>query len=318
MRKIIVAGSILVDKINGIDAYPKAGELTQIRSLARAAGGLVPNTGSDIRLLAPDIPVFAFGAVGDDDEGRSAREMLTKVGLDVSGVKTDSSAVTSFTDVMSVIGGERTFFTYPGASANWGFEDFPFDKVAKEDIVLLGYFLLLDKIDRGDGLKILKKLKELGAETAIDLVTENSDRYALVRECLPFVDYLIVNEIEASRICGKDLPDEALCEELLNLGVLKRVIIHRSEKGTTLVRGGTPVVRPSFKLPPGFIKGKTGAGDAYCAGSLVGIYRGLPDEKILELGTLGAIGALSAPGATEGVKSEAEMRKLVAELKLTA
>ena len=39
-----------------------------------------------------------------------------------------------------------------------------------------------------------------GAETAIDLVSENSDRYGLVREVLPFVDHLIVNEVEAGRI----------------------------------------------------------------------------------------------------------------------
>ena len=67
MRRIVAAGSILVDHINEIEAYPNAGELAQIRSVARAPGGLVPNTGRDIRSLAPDVPVAAFGMVGDDD-----------------------------------------------------------------------------------------------------------------------------------------------------------------------------------------------------------------------------------------------------------
>jgi len=315
MRKIITAGSILVDKINGIDAYPKAGELTQIRSLARVPGGLVPNTGRDICILAPEIPVAAFGKVGDDCEGEFVLGELRAAGMDVSGVVVAKGGVTSFTDVMSVAGGERTFFTYPGASADWGYDDFPFDKVAEGDIVLLGYFLLLAKIDAGEGLKILKELKRRGAITAIDLVTENSDRYGLVRECLPYVDHLIINETEAARIAGIAADEAELCAELLRLGVRERVIIHRPEKGVSLVKGGTPVEVPSVKVPTDFIKGKTGAGDAYCAGALVGICRGLPEAGILQLGATAAIGALSAPGATEGMRPIAELEALVEGLK---
>ena len=175
MRKVVAAGSILVDKINEIGAYPKAGELTQIRARSRVPGGLVPNTGCDIHILDERIPVSAFGAVGDDDDGRFAVAELKRRGLDTAGVVVKPTA-TSFTDVMSVPGGERTFFTYPGASAEWGYDDFPFDLVQEGDLVLLGYFLLLAKIDAGDGCRILKELKRIGAETAIDLVSENSDR----------------------------------------------------------------------------------------------------------------------------------------------
>jgi len=313
-RKIVVAGSILVDHINAIDAYPSAGELTQIRSVAHVPGGLVPNTGRDIRILAPEIPVWAFGAVGDDGDGRFVRDELRAAGMDVSGVKVAKAEPTSFTEVMSVANGERTFFTYPGASAGWGYDDFPFDSVKAGDIVLLGYFLLLAKVDAGDGLKILKELKKCGALTAIDLVTENSDRYALVRECLPYVDYLIVNETEAARIAGCELPLDGLCQKLLELGVQKRVVIHAPEKGVTLVRGGSVVEISSFKLPAGFIKGKTGAGDAYCAGALVGIFRGLDDAAILRTGRAAAVGALSAPGATEGMRALPELEDFVGKL----
>ena len=318
MRKVVAAGSILVDKINEIGAYPKAGELTQIRARSRVPGGLVPNTGCDIHILEPAIPVAAFGAVGNDDDGRFAVEELKRRGLDTAGVVVKPTA-TSFTDVMSVPGGERTFFTYPGASADWGYDDFPFDLVQEGDLVLLGYFLLLAKIDAGDGLRILKELKRIGAETAIDLVSENSDRYSLVRECLPYVDNLIVNEIEAARIAGMDgvrgasaLPEVAA--RLLELGVQKRVVIHMPEKGVSLLRDGTWTEARSVGLPNGFIKGKTGAGDAYCAGCLVGIFNGLVEKEILELGGIAAVGAMSAPGAVEGMRPIAELKKLVSTL----
>lgn len=318
MRKVVAAGSILVDKINEIGAYPKAGELTQIRARSRVPGGLVPNTGCDIHILDERIPVSAFGAVGDDDDGRFAVAELKRRGLDTAGVVVKPTA-TSFTDVMSVPGGERTFFTYPGASAEWGCDDFPFEKIEAGDLVLLGYFLLLAKIDAGDGLRILKELKRIGAETAIDLVSENSDRYSLVRECLPYVDNLIVNEIEAARIAGMDgvrgasaLPEVAA--RLLELGVQKRVVIHMPEKGVSLLRDGTWTEARSVELPNGFIKGKTGAGDAYCAGCLVGIFNGLAEKEILELGGIAAVGAMSAPGAVEGMCPIAELKKLVSTL----
>lgn len=308
MRKIVAAGSILVDKIYEIDAYPKAGELTQIRSLTQVPGGLVPNTGCDIRILDPDIPVCAFGAVGDDDLGRFAVAELARRGLDTAGVVVKGGA-TSFTDVMSAAR-ERTFFTYPGASADWGYDDFPFDRVSAGDIVLLGYFLLLAKVDAGDGLRILKELKARGAETAIDLVSENSDRYGLVRDVLPFVDSLIVNETEAARIAGLPATADlkAVARALLDLGVRRRVVIHLPAKGVSLLKDGSWTEVPSHDLPEGFIKGKTGAGDAYCAGALVGIYRGLPESEILACGAAAAVGALSARGATDGMRPLAELR----------
>ena len=312
MRKVVAAGSILVDKINEIGAYPKAGELTQIRALSRAPGGLVPNTGCDIHILDPEIPVAACGAVGDDDDGRFAVAELKRRGLDTAGVVVKPAA-TSFTDVMSIPGGERTFFTYPGASADWGFDDFPFDRVSEGDLVLLGYFLLLAKVDAGDGLRILRELKRRGAETSIDLVSENSDRYGLVRECLPYVDHLIVNEIEAARIAGTEGGLGDVAAKLFELGVRKRVIIHMPEKGVSLLKDGTWTEVPSVKLPEGFIKGKTGAGDAYCAGCLVGIFNGFSEREILELGGTAAVGALSAPGAVDGMRSVAELKKLISE-----
>lgn len=311
MRKVVAAGSILVDKINEIGAYPKPGELTQIRALSRVPGGLVPNTGCDVHILDPEVPVAAFGAVGDDDDGRFVVAELRRRGLDTTGVVVKAAA-TSFTDVMSVPGGERTFFTYPGASADWGFDDFPFENVSEGDLVLLGYFLLLAKIDAGDGLRILQELKRRGVETAIDLVSENSDRYRLVRECLPYVDHLIVNEIEAARIAGAEGELRAVAAKLLELGVRKRVVIHMPEKGVSLLKDGTWTEALSVQLPKGFIKGKTGAGDAYCAGCLVGIFNRLPEREILELGGTAAVGALSAPGAVEGMRSVSELKKIVA------
>ncbi|MBR4761968.1 MAG: carbohydrate kinase family protein, partial [Clostridia bacterium] len=51
----------------------------------------------------------------------------------------------------------------------------------------------------------------------------------------------------------------------------------------------------------GYIKGTTGAGDAFCAGALFGINCGLKDKEILDYGTACAAMALSTKDATGGL-----------------
>ena len=317
MKKgIAVAGSVLVDKINQIAAYPKAGELTQIKTISRAVGGLVPNVGIDLKKIDESLTVYACGKIGCDEEGEFVKAEFARYGLDMKGLLTDANEKTSFTDVMSEIGGERTFFTYAGASALFGDNDVDFDRT-DAFMLHLGYFLLLDKVDNGDGLKILKRAKEKGIKTSIDLVSENSDRYKQVLPCLPFVDNLIINEIEGGKLAEIEPKREnirAICEKLKKLGVKERVIIHLPEFGACLSESGYIVV-PSFDLPKGYIKGTTGAGDAFCAGSLYGIYKGYTDKEILEFGSMCAAVSLRAPDAVSGLISEQEIREFCKDFK---
>jgi sugar/nucleoside kinase (ribokinase family) len=313
---IIIAGTIIVDKLNKINRYPKVGELTKITGLSRAVGGCVPNTAVDIKVINPDLPVYACGKIGADDEGKFVLQTLNDYGVDTQKVIVDQTDRTSFTDVMSIVGGERTFFNYPGTSATFGYDDIEFDKLTVK-MLHLGYFLLLDKVDEGDGLKILKKAKELGIKTSIDLVSENSDRYAIVRPCLEYTDNLIINELEASAIA--EIPYDGtnireIATKLKSLGVKERVIIHMPKVGVCLSNEGYTEVN-SFKLPDGYIKGATGAGDAFCAGALNGIYKGYSDKEILEFASSCAAVSLREADAVSGLMSETEIKEFCKQFK---
>jgi len=307
---IAVAGSVLVDKINEIKAYPQSGELTQIVGLQKAVGGCVPNVALDLKKICPDMDVKAIGKIGNDEEGAYVSEVLSQGGVDVTGFVVDESNKTSFTEVMSVINGQRTFFTYPGASAEFGYSDIDFEHLDAK-IMLLGYFLLLDKVDQGDGLQILQKAQEMGIKTSIDLVSENSDRYSLVIPCLKYTDYLIINEMEAGKLAGIDPTDENLKQiayKLQELGVKEKVVIHKPDYAVCL-SGDNYTVVPSYKIPDGYIKGTTGAGDAFCAGTLIGIYKGWTDQEILEFGSACAVMALGKADATSGLVTESEIKE---------
>lgn len=300
---ISVAGSILVDKIYAISAYPNVGELTQIRSITQAVGGLVPNNGIGLKKLCPDLNVFALGKIGNDELGEFVLGELQKNGVDTSGVRVCEREKTSFTDVMSITGGQRTFFTYPGGSAAFGYDDIDWDALTCK-MLHLGYFLLLDKIDKGDGLRILKEAKARGIKTSIDLVSEKSDRYSAVLPCLPYVDNLIINELEAGKLCGIEPTEQnlpTLAKKLLDMGVGERVIIHTPSMGVCMSATDCTCLS-SYRLPEGFIQGTTGAGDAFCSGALIAINQEKSDREILAYAQTAAIAALRTPDATSGLE----------------
>ena len=313
---IAVAGTVLVDKLNEISAYPSSGELTKILSVSRAVGGCVPNVGIDIKRVDPTVPVVAVGKIGNDGDGDFVKAVLSENGVDTAGLVC-GELPTSFTDVMSIVGGQRTFFTYPGACEDFGVDDVNFEDLNVK-MLHLGYFLLLDKVDNGDGEKILKKAQEMGIKTSIDLVSENSDRYHIVKDCLKYTDNVIINELEAGMIAGIEPKHENLekiARAIKDMGVSERVIIHMPETGVCLSDNGFFEL-PSWELPKGFIKGKTGAGDAFCAGALIGIYRGLDEMGILTLASKAATVSLSAPDSIGGMVSEAEIDKMLREMNI--
>ncbi len=307
---IAVAGSVLVDKINEIKAYPQSGELTQIVGLEKAVGGCVPNVALDLKKICPELDVRAIGKIGNDEDGAYVSNVLSQGGVDVSGFVVSKEDSTSFTEVMSVINGQRTFFTYPGTSADFGYNDIDFENLDSK-ILHLGYFLLLEKVDQGEGIQILQKAQEKGIKTSIDLVSENSDRYSLILSCLPYTNYLIINEIEAGKLTDMEPTDdnlEEIARKLKALGVSDKVVIHKPDFAVCLSNDSYTVVN-SYSLPEGYIKGTTGAGDAFCAGTLIGIYKGWSDTEILEFASGCAVMALGKADATSGLMTEEEIKE---------
>lgn len=313
---IAVSGSILVDIINTVSKYPNEGELTQISSVSRAVGGCVPNVAIDLKRLSPELDIFASGKVSNDDNGEYAIKILKKNNVDTENIVVSKESKTSFTQVMSISGGQRTFFTYPGSSADFGLEDIDFVKLNPK-MLHLGYFLLLQKVDDGDGLKILKKATQNGIKTSIDLVSENSDRYKKVLPCLPFTDYLIINELEGGRLTEiepklDNIPK--IAKKLKELGVREKVIIHYSDGSVCVNKNGEITTLESFTLPNGYIKGTTGAGDAFCAGVLLGIYNSLSDIEILNYGRIAAAMSLREADATSGLVTMKEAKEIVSRI----
>ena len=328
MYGIAIAGNILTDMVKMIDMYPKTSMLANIISTSRAVGGCVPNTGIDLAVIDRTLSISAIGCVGDDEGGRYVVSELNKYGIDTGSVKILKGSSTSFSDVMTIQStGERTFFHHRGANALFSPEHVDISALNGK-MLHIGYILLLDKFDTHDDeygtmmARFLKEVKDAGIKTSIDVVSDSSEKFAeMVIPALRYTDNAIMNEIEGCGVLGIAPRDEngriivdnikKAMEHIMSCGVSERVIIHCPEAGFILNCNGDFTVVPSISLPAGYIKGTVGAGDAFCAGCLYGIYNGMSDKDILEFASGAAVCNLTAEDSVSGMKSKDEIYKII-------
>ena len=326
-KGVLAGGNWIIDQVKLVDVYPQREQLANIREQHQGTGGSPYNVLVDLAKLGVPFPLSAAGLVGKDPLGDGILEDCKSHKIDTKFLKQTADAATSYTDVMTEEGnGRRTFFHYRGANALWNGADLDFSKT-KAKIFHLGYLLLLDALDAPDAKHVTKAAKLLsaaqaaGLKTSIDVVSEDSDRFAkIVQPALKAVDYCILNEIEAGKVTGFKLrsADGKLdtvsvrhaAGAMLQQGVRELVVIHFPEGGFCRTRKGEDVWQSSLKLAAKNIAGTAGAGDAFCAGVLLGLHDDKPLQECLEIGVCAAAASLSDPTCTGGMKKLADVLAL--------
>ena len=331
-KGICVAGNMIVDILYPTVGWPKQGELVHILDgISRSTGGAVCNVIIDLAKLDPKMPLYALGKIGEDAEGDLILETMGKYeNIDTSNVIQDG--ISAFTLVLSdTRSKERTFFTYLGANGRFDEDDIDWSKLDC-NILHIGYILLLNALDQEDPeygsrmARLLHHAQQHGIKTSIDVVSEASDRFRrLVSPALKYTDYCIINEIEASQTTGIPLRDEKdqliydnipkALARMKEMGVSTWAVIHAPEGGFGIDEAGNYIAKESLRLPEGYIKGSVGAGDAFCAGVLCGAEHGSKLEDAIVLGIGSAAASLSEANATDGMRTEAEVKKLYGELR---
>ena len=323
---ILAAGNWIIDQVKLIDTYPAPEQLANIKSQHQGTGGSPYNVLLDLAKLGVEFPLTGAGLVGKDSLGEQILADCAKHKIDTRWIKTTGEATTSYTDVMTVQAtGKRTFFHSRGANALWDGKEIDFAKT-KARIFHLGYLLLLDKLDavNKEGItaaaKLLAAAQAAGIKTSIDVVSEASDRFkAVVVPALKHCDYAIINEYEAGQVTGFRIRKEGILDTvslrhasgaILQHGVKELVVIHFPEGCFARTRDGKDHWQPSLKVPDKHIAGTAGAGDAFCAGVLLGLHEGWELQKCLLTGVMAAAASLSDPTCTGGMKPLAQVEAL--------
>ena len=319
-RGILAGGNWIIDQVKIIDAYPQPEKLGSILSQSQGTGGGPYNVLIDLAKSGVSFPLFGAGLVGKDALGDQILADCRAHKIDTRALSQTPKAPTSYTDVMTErANGRRTFFHARGANSLWDGADLDFTK-CKARMFHLAYLLLLDALDAPDPkfgtktAKILAAAQAAGLKTSVDVVSEDSNRFArVVGPALKYVDYCILNEFEAGKTTGFKLRDAEsrldtvtlrhAAGALLQQGVRELVVIHFPEGAFARNRRGEDVWQSALKLPAKFIAGTAGAGDAFCAGVLLGLHEGWELQRSLLTGVCLAAASLSDPTCTAGVKS---------------
>ncbi len=299
---VLCAGIIVADHVSSpISHLPEPGELVLADRLLLTIGGCAANVSVDLVKLG--VSAAVVGRVGGDVFGRVVADMLRDHRVDVSALRVSPDAETSQTLIVNVAGQDRRFIHTFGANGVFRAADIPLERVATCRVLYLGGYLLMGSVHAEELIPVFAAARQAGAKTVLDVVTPGpADYLPRLEKLLPHVDVFLPNDHEAALILGEtDVLRQA--ERFHQLGA-RTVVVTQGERGSVLVGRNARMRAETYRVP--FVDG-TGGGDAFAAGYIDGLLRGLDEEGCLRVGSAVGASCVRAIGTTTGVFARPEL-----------
>ncbi|MBR3934279.1 MAG: carbohydrate kinase family protein [Clostridia bacterium] len=313
MKKVACLGILVADVIvEPVENYPEKGVLEKVNSITVHNGGNAMTASINLKKLGVESSIV--GMVGDDMFGDFLKKRLVEANVDTRGLKQSSQTQTSASVLMIDKTGERSFFHCVGTNAAFSIDDIDFDIIKECDIVFVTGTFLLTHFDGIETMEFLKKCKEMGKTTLLDVCWDSKGEWGkLLDMSMPYIDFLMPSIDEAVCIAGKEDPDD-IADVFVSKGA-KNVIIKLGSKGSYLrcenQTKGT--VYNSFKVNN--VVDTTGAGDSFCSGFIAALSMDKPlDECMIFANAVGAMSVMEK-GATNGTKSYEETMEFIKNFK---
>ena len=308
MPEVTCIGNIVADVVGRpIDGLPERGKLLPVERIGLFPGGCGANTATGLAKLG--IQTALIGKIGSDGFGDFMEAHFAKVGLEVDGLRRDSSAATSATIVLGHSDGERSFLHDVGANAALTREDIDFECVRQSKILAVAGVFLMPAFDGEPMAELLQKAREAGVITVLDTAWDAGGRWLdLLAPCLPHLDYFLPSFDEAVMLTGGLEDPEAIADFFLARGVgmvgLKlggRGCYLKSKNGESYTIPGLPVD----------VYDTLGAGNSFVAGFTAALVKNWPLQKCGQFAcTVGAC-VVGSFGATTGIKTFAETQAMM-------
>ncbi|MFV2063465.1 MAG: carbohydrate kinase family protein [Chloroflexota bacterium] len=321
---ILCVGTIVVDFGKVIDAYPALDGLASIEQVSVSTGGAALNMAVDLRLLGADFPIAMLGAVGDDENGALILDECERLDIDVARVNRLEGIATAFTDAMvERVGGRRTFFHHHGANALYDASTAELE-TSTARILHAGAPGVHPRMDAAlpggsnGWSRLFERAQAAGMHTNMELASVERGRLAeLAAPCLPYLDSIVINELEAGALSGVDVsvPEvdgavdwnaiDEVALDLIERGVSSLAVVHFPAGSVAADAEGHVWRQGSVRLAREDVRNTTGAGDAFAAGVILGLHEGWPVEACLRLGSASAAACVRSPRTSEGISTAA-------------
>ncbi len=273
-------------------------DTSQAEMIRMQVGGDAFNVASNLAALGVETALYS--AVGRDAFGDFALAYAEKLGVPAQWIqKTDRP--TSVTAVLIHPDGERNFVVQKGASQQIREEEISDELLKAYDMIYIGSACGLPELEGESLTRLLKRAKDLGRLTAMDITGEAlQEKASQLLPALALLDYFLPSSYEAMELSGEKTP-EAAAAYFHRHGVPVAVI--KLGKQGALLSDGRKQKR--FSAYEGPVIDTTGAGDAFVSGFLAGISREKELSDCVRLGN-GAgtlcVGKVGASGTLPAFK----------------
>lgn len=254
-NKVVVLGSLNVDRILQMDRVPEPGETLALNNQDMAGGGKGANQA--IAAARSGAQTSFIGRVGADENGKFMLQQLVNSGVTTDLVAVDEDAGTGQAFVMVEKSGENRILIYGGANAQLSAAD-----VKKAQAQIAAADLMVSQLETPVETTqfAFQMAKELGVKTILNPAPAVAK---LPAELLKNTDVITPNETEVEILTGIAVTDEAAmlkaAQRLHDLGVAT-VIITLGSKGVFYDDGAQHGIVPAFKVQA---VDTTAAGDTF-------------------------------------------------------
>ncbi len=308
MADVGCAGILVADTFCGpMKRLPAEGELLAVDRMVSRAGGCAANVAID--LVKQGFVVDVCGCVGTDSAGDSLLQDLKKCGVGVGQIQRQGDLPTSRTVILLVEGQDRRYVHVFGANAGLEVSHIRHAWIDGLKVFYFGGLFAAPAICAAELAKLLAYCRERGVVTVVDVVVPQE--YQGMEELdllLPLIDYFVPNADEATRLTGcSDIEQQAA--RFLEGGA-GTVIITNGERGSMAARGTRRWQADAFDVQ---CVDPSGAGDAFAAGVITGVLRGLDLADILRLAAALGAAATTAVGTADGVLDAQQAQEFLNE-----
>lgn len=254
-NKVVVLGSLNVDRILQMDRVPEPGETLALNNQDMDGGGKGANQA--IAAARSGAQTSFIGRVGADENGKFMLQQLVNSGVTTDLVAVDEDAGTGQAFVMVEKSGENRILIYGGANAQLSATD-----VKKAQTQIAAADLMVAQLETPVETTqfAFQMAKELGVKTILNPAPAVAK---LPAELLKNTDVITPNETEVEILTGIAVTDEAAmlkaAQRLHDLGVAT-VIITLGSKGVFYDDGVQHGIVPAFKV---WAVDTTAAGDTF-------------------------------------------------------
>lgn len=287
-------GSLNLDYVYSVDHFVQGGETMAALGRQVFAGGKGLN--QSIALARAGAKVYHAGKVGPD--GAMLTQLLLDAGADVShvGVEPDTPTGHAIIQVDSHTG-QNCIIIYPGANGCLT-PDFIDQALSK---ARPGEFALFQN-ETSSLAYGLEQCHKAGLQVAFN--PSPCTGAALDPGIYPFVDWLILNEVEGRLLTGEEEP-QPICQALHSRYPGCKLVLTLGKAGAMYADGQCePIFQPAYRVKA---VDTTAAGDTFTGYFLAAIDQGAPVAAALELASRAAAISVSRPGAAPSIPLRAEV-----------